>query len=365
MAEPLRVLHLLWDGKLGGVQRYVQKVVGAPYWKNVRHGICFFAQPGEVLAAGQIPGVEFFSLGLKRGWDFSGAKRLDKVVAEFNPATIHCHCDTPAFALRIRKFAHHRLIYTEHGDTIMRTERLWFMKRLWRYSGSHWNSILLNSEFVKADFLKRFPWLEKSCVVFPNPLIEIWNGPRTPPGEFEPPRVGVFGRLVPQKGMDWMLEIAAVARKSIPNLRVEFYGDGPLRTELEAQRDALNLRGCVEFAGFVKDPLSRMAQMTCTAVPSRIEPFGLVALEAQGAGVPVVGFTKSGVAEIIENNKTGRIVPHGNLSAMAEAIVEIVKDRKLAAEMGAAARERALNTFSLKRHVEALEHFYQTKLRQP
>lgn len=351
----LRVLHLLWDGGLGGVQRYVLKVFGAPYWQDVQHGICFFAGPGAVLSEGGIAGVPTWSLGLKRGWDFLGARRLDAVVKAFDPQVIHCHCDTPAFGLRIGNFKNRRLIYTEHGDTIMRTERSWFTQRMWRRSGSAWDAILLNSEFVKRDFLKRFAWLEPACHVFPNPLIEQWTGARNPPGT---PRVGVFGRLVVQKGMDWMLEVARQVCADLPAATVEFFGDGPLRAELEAKRDAMNLRERVEFRGYVNDPLVRMAEMTCTAVPSRIEPFGLVALEAQGAGVPVVGFTESGVAEIVVDGETGCIVPHGDLAAMAAAIVAIIRSPETAARMGVAARERAGTVFGLRAHVENLEGVY-------
>jgi glycosyltransferase involved in cell wall biosynthesis len=101
-----------------------------------------------------------------------------------------------------------------------------------------------------------------------------------------------------------------------------------------------------------------MAAMTCTAVPSRIEPFGLVALEAQGVGVPVVGFTKSGVAEIVVDGVTGRLVPHGDLAAMKDALLNIIRDPHTAAAMGDAAQRRARETFSLERHVERLEELY-------
>ncbi|MEI6231954.1 MAG: glycosyltransferase family 4 protein [Planctomycetota bacterium] len=356
--KPLRVLHLLWDGNLGGVQRYVLKVLGAPQWRNVQHSICFFAQPGAVLADGMIPNVPCHALGLTRGWDILKARRLDAIVNTFNPHTIHCHCDTPAFGLRIANFKNRRLVYTEHGDTIMRTERSGFTQAMWRYSGPKWNAILLNSEFVKRDFLKRFPTLEPACHVFPNPLIERWTGPRTPPLPNEPPRIGVFGRLVQQKGMDWMVTVAQKLSAIVPDARVEFYGDGPLRSELESQRDTLNLRGSVDFKGYVNTPLARMAEMTCVVVPSRIEPFGLVALEAQGAGVPVVGFTDSGVAEIVINNETGRIVKHGDLDAMAHAIADIIRSPEHAHKMGVAASKRAAEVFSLENHVESLERVY-------
>ena len=357
--EKKRVLHLLWDGNLGGVQRYVLRVVGAPYWKNVQHGICFFAQPGQVLNAASLPHVRCWNLGLKRGWDVWNARRLDEVVAEFDPQVLHCHCDTPAFALRSGRFAARRLIYTEHGDTIMRTERSWFTAWLWQRSGKRYDAILLNSEFVRGDFLARYPALKEKCIVFPNPLIETYDGPRTADPAL--PRVGVFGRLVRQKGMDWMLRVAEILCREEPRVSVEFFGDGPLRKELEAQRDDIVLRqpnARIVFHGFVPNPLQRMAEMTCTAVPSRIEPFGLVALEAQGVGVPVVGFTQSGVAEIVVDGVTGSIVPHGDLTAMKNALLRILRDPKMAGEMGRAAWQRARDVFSLERHVERLEKLY-------
>jgi glycosyltransferase involved in cell wall biosynthesis len=145
---------------------------------------------------------------------------------------------------------------------------------------------------------------------------------------------------------------------------VEFFGDGPLRQDLEARRDAIVKRqpdAKIVFHGFVSDPLKRMAGMTCTAVPSRIEPFGLVALEAQGVGVPVVGFTRSGVAEIVADGVTGSIVPHGDLPAMTKALLKILRDPKTAAEMGLAAQRRAREVFSLERHVGRLEELYCAK----
>ena len=354
-----RVLHLLWDGNLGGVQRYVLKVIGASYWKNIEHGICFFAEPGPVLNERSLPRVPAWNLGLKRGWDIWKARRLDRIVAEFNPQAIHCHCDTPAFGLRISKYKNRRLIYTEHGDTIMRTDRGWFTTRMWNNSGPKYDVILLNSEFVKRDFLSRFPKLESKCRVFPNPLIEVFNGERSVSPEH--PRVGVFGRLVQQKGMDWMLQVAEILCAAEPLISVEFFGDGPLRKELETQRDEIVRRlphAKIVFHGFVPDPLARMAEMTCTAVPSRIEPFGLVALEAQGVGVPVVGFTQSGVAEIVENGVTGTVVRHGNLNQMSDALLSIIRDPVKAAEMGKAAYRRAREVFSLEAHVRRLEGLY-------
>ncbi|MHC4886957.1 MAG: glycosyltransferase family 4 protein [Planctomycetota bacterium] len=354
----MKVLHLLWDGHLGGVQRYLLKVITAPFWQDVEHEVCFFDTPGVILSEGELPDIPVRALSIRHGWQLLRARSLRQVVSEINPSVIHCHCDTPAFALQIGAFKDRRLIYTEHGDTIMRRERSWFTELMWRHSGPAWNTAIMNSNFVEADFLRRFPWMEGRTVVMPNPLIECGEDSTAferPPG---PPRIGVFGRLVWQKGMDWFLEAAGLVHDRLPEATFFIHGDGPVRSELEALSAQLGLANYVTFEGFVNDPLFRMGKMDVSIVPSRIEPFGLVALEAQSTGTPVVGFTDSGVAEIVLDGKTGRIVPHGDRNALADAVVDIVENPQTRAAMGRAARQHAIHDFSLEAHVTGLEALY-------
>jgi len=355
-----RVLHLLWDGNLGGVQRYILKVVGSSHWENTEHAICFFTSGGDVIQNDDLNGIQFWSLDLTRGWDlFAARKNLDRVIKEFNPGAIHCHCDTPAFSLQIKRFSNLKLIYTEHGDTIMRRDRVWLMNLLWRYSGKSWDAILSNSHFVQKDFLRRFPALESRCHVFHNPLIESWNGDIAQINH-EGPRIGVFGRLVWQKGIDRGLEVMKYVNEQIPSAKMFIYGVGELEPELKQKSKELGLSECVEFCGYTPDPLANMAAMDCTIVPSRTEPFGLVALEAQCTGTPVVGFRQSGVAEVIKEGETGLLVEQGELKAMAGAVVSILINEDLKGSMGKAARERAETVFTLKNHVHALEEVYTT-----
>lgn len=352
-----RVLHLLWDGGLGGVQRYVLKVVGAPFWDDTERGICFFREPGEVLGPDAIPGVPTWSLGITHGWRIDQALRLKKIVREFNPTVLHCHCDTPAMSLQIRSYKNQRKIFHEHGDTIMRTKRSWFTNCCWWFSGGAWDAILANSRFVRKDFLAHQPKLESICRVVHNPLIELRDAPRPAPNG-RPPTVGVFGRFVTQKGIDWMLEVAAIVKRQIPDLRVDIFGDGPLRNELETKSRKMGLEKTVTFRGYVSDPLEQMANVDCVVVPSRIEPFGLVALEAQSVGTPVVGFFDCGVAEIVQDGRTGRLVAHGNLPEMAAAVSEILSNPTMGANMGICAKAHAISSFGLEGHVQELKKAY-------
>ena len=108
----LRVLHLLWDGHLGGVQRYVANITSSSHWTQAEHGLCLFSQGGQVLNESDVSPLPLWCLGLKHGWQLRRTRmQLSQIVSAFQADVIHCHCDTPAFLLNINRFKQQRLVY--------------------------------------------------------------------------------------------------------------------------------------------------------------------------------------------------------------------------------------------------------------
>lgn len=96
-------------------------------------------------------------------------------------------------------------------------------------------------------------------------------------------------------------------------------------------------------------------------VPSRwAEPFGLVAVEAMMRGTAVVASAMGGLAEIVEHEQTGLLVPVGNVSALADAIQRATRDRELVERWGRAARERALQLYRIEQAAAQWERIYQS-----
>lgn len=352
----MKILHLLWDGDLGGVQRYLLKVVASPDWGDVEHGVCFFRSAGHVLTGEKIFSWQA-SLNLNRGWDFNRARQLYDLIKPFGADLIHCHCDTPAFSLQIPRFRDYKLVYTEHGDTLNRAQRNWFTRRMWRFSGKYWDCILENSEFMKTYFDRLFPELSQKTRVVLNPLIEQpelrqqvdWNAPR---------QLGVFCRHAPEKGLDLLFEAVVKIRERLPGMQVHLYGDGPIRKKLERLSASMGLSEIVRFHGYVDNPIERMSQLHCLVVPSRLEAFALASLEAQAVGIPVVCFENTGVAEVIKSGETGEAVAYCNTDALAESLFGLLSNPEKAVRWGAAAHERATTCFGMKPHVEKLKEVY-------
>jgi glycosyltransferase involved in cell wall biosynthesis len=97
-------------------------------------------------------------------------------------------------------------------------------------------------------------------------------------------------------------------------------------------------------------------------LPSEQESFGLVALEAQASGVPVVGSGDTGLAEVIEQGVTGSLHGVGQVEEMAAAAVEMLSDEALWARMSGAARQRAVENFAAAKVIPRYERLYEEVL---
>ena len=155
-----------------------------------------------------------------------------------------------------------------------------------------------------------------------------------------------------------LLEAIARARAELPDVMLELAGEGPLEPELRAAVARLELGGAVTFLGHVAPPTPVYERAEIVVVPSFGEGFGMVALEAMERGRAVIASDVGGLPEIVAAGETGLIVPPGDASGLAAAIVELAGDPARAAALGAAGRARALAEFSQERCTARTEELY-------
>jgi glycosyltransferase involved in cell wall biosynthesis len=171
------------------------------------------------------------------------------------------------------------------------------------------------------------------------------------------PHVLAAGRLSKVKGFDLLLEAMALVRKRVPGAQLTILGEGPLDSELKAQRGRLGLTDAVCFAGFQSNPYPYFKHADLFVLSSRYEGMPLVLLEALALGTFVVATDcPGGVREVLARSAVGELVPTRDAQLLAEAIIKgCERPRK---DPGAEAREAVLDEFRIERVMAIYEGLF-------
>jgi glycosyltransferase involved in cell wall biosynthesis len=170
------------------------------------------------------------------------------------------------------------------------------------------------------------------------------------------------GRLVAIKQVDLLLRACARAFAEDPRGRLLVAGDGESRAELEALAARLGLGDRVRFAGWQTDLAALYAGIDVVALSSINEGTPVTVIEAMAAGRAVVSTAVGGVPDLIEDGRTGRLVPPGDEVALARALTELIADPDLRARLGAAARADVVARFGYARLVADMDRLYRETL---
>jgi phosphatidyl-myo-inositol dimannoside synthase len=244
-----------------------------------------------------------------------------------------------------------------HGAELMPAEAHW-RRSLWgrmlRSVCESADLVVANSEYTRKLVIKKAPWAK--VVVVPLGV----DHQRFSPGDRAEVtrRLGLAGKVVlssvsrihAYKGHDVVLRaMAAISERERENMVYLIVGKGPHRDELERLAAELGLTANVRFLGFVPEEelpdLYRASDLflLCTrssAERQQVEGFGLVFLEAQACGTPVVGARTGGIPDAVKEGEGGWLIEQDDVAALAEILSRLVDEPAAFHEMGARARER-------------------------
>jgi glycosyltransferase involved in cell wall biosynthesis len=271
----------------------------------------------------------------------------------------------------------------EHGAAFMLTEHGIYLRE--RYLAEAASSVSLFRKLFSLRFARRMTELSYAladmvapCCDF-NQRWELRNGAKaeqlktiyygvdpvvfTPKAKptGEPPVVVWVGRIDPLKDLFTLLRCAAVVHAERPDIEFRLFGSVPAGNEeyyeqcLELRRE-LGLEQAVIFAGFRSNPVSAFNEGDIAVLSSVSEAFPFVILEAMLCEKPVVATAVGGVPEQIE--ECGIIVEPRNYEAMAQAILMLINNPELSRSLGLAAREKAVQEYSVRQSAQAHETAY-------
>ncbi|MEU3626588.1 glycogen synthase [Amycolatopsis coloradensis] len=169
-----------------------------------------------------------------------------------------------------------------------------------------------------------------------------------------------FGRLEWEKGVQDLLAALPRIRRAKPGTRLVVAGKGRHLEELVDQARKLRVRRAVDFVGHLSDRELRavLAAADAVVLPSRYEPFGIVALEAAAAKAPLVASTAGGLGEVVVDGETGLAFSPGDVDALGNAVEAVLDDEVAAARRALTAQSRLAADFDWGRIAEATVAVY-------
>jgi glycosyltransferase involved in cell wall biosynthesis len=210
------------------------------------------------------------------------------------------------------------------------------------------------AEGIARELVEKYRIPSRLVEVVPNPvdLTRVRSLGQTAPDhpwfQLDQPVLVAVGRLHHQKGFDVLIRAFAQVRRRIP-CKLLILGEGILEQELQRLIESLGLTEDAQLAGFQENPYNYMAHAAAFVLSSRYEGFGNVLVEALALGTPVVSTRcPVGPEEILEEGKTGILVPPEDELALAEAILRVLQDRELSATLSSNGPARA-EAYSLTR----------------
>jgi glycogen synthase len=283
-----------------------------------------------------------------------------EMTRDVNPDVIHCH-DWMTYEAGIHAANHHDkpLIAHIHATELDRTD----------FKPDPWIAERERQGLIAADKVIAVSHYTKSLLVThygiaADKIAVVHNGHDAPKNiqhvkiQDRIPLVLFVGRLTVQKNPVQFLESAKIVRQHIPDAQFVMAGDGPMLEELVSRACAMGLGDCMIFTGKAsrKEVEALYAKASCFVMPSLSEPFGLVALEAIGHGVPVVLSKQSGASEVIDHSFT---VDFWDTAKMADCIVTILREQPLAHQLSVEA-PRILDRLTWKNQAELIQSLYRT-----
>src|SRR5215510_3772100 len=181
------------------------------------------------------------------------------------------------------------------------------------------------------------------------------------------PLVGIVAHLTPWKGHADFLRVARVVALQVPGARFLVSGGPIYETEghsgyeesLRVLAGELGIADRVKFLGIRDDIPEIMAALDVLVhCPTAPEPFGRAVAEAMGAGKPVVAAREGGVPELVDDERTGLLVPTGDVTAFAAGVRRLLEDPSLRQRYGSAGRQRAEAMFGVAPHAERVLQYY-------
>lgn len=323
-------------------------------------------------------GVSLIPLAMKNRFDLRIPYRLARIVKKHEVTILHSHGGGRAdfFVYLASKLVDIPVKVTTVANLVegwfeVNPLQLYAYKKIQRKAEKIFDHFICVSEYLADSLIHQHELKEAKISVIYNGIdLDYFNVACESPlkrNEFlreeEKILIGAIGRLVAEKGLKYLIECMPEVLKRFARAKLLLVGNGPSRTNLEKRVLSLGLKDNIIFTGFRSDIREILSCLDILILPSILEGFPMIVLEAMAMAKPIVASDIPGIREQIINGKNGILVPVKDSDALAAAIIKILADRKAAETIGLAARKTVDDQFSIEKMVTQTESLYLSLLK--
>lgn len=372
MGRRIRVLHILWSGRIGGTEEYIVNLAKRLNPERYSITLCFLKEQGDIFEEAKKENrfkVDF--IGINSGYDIGGALRFALYLIRNRFDIIHSHMRNiiSTFILSILTLTTPKILTHHVGPVdkkLFKKNRFFYL--LYRRT---FDRVIAISNTVSRYLINelRYPYRERIVVVYNGIDTERFCYDVSMQSEVQDAAgmnkiIGFIGRMEYFKRPDIFVKIANEIIKKDKNYHFIMVGDG---NELEVCKRMVidySIKDHFSFLGYRRDIPQILRSFDALVFTSKGEGFGIVLIEAMAMGVPVFAVNDGAVPEIIEDRKNGILLNTIDPKIIAKEIIEVLKDNNLINKIKLNAVKDVKNKFSIEASARKTERLYEELLKR-
>lgn len=362
----MKVLHVIWDLGQGGAQTYLRDLVKACLGVDkLSLAVLVLTNRGALSDEMETFRVPVYYVNIRNGRDINGFMQLFDFLRKSKYDIIHSHSSNILFNSMLWISSAHK-VFTEHGGGLMGGASKY--RLFYKIFHGNYSRFIAISKSISSDMkAANSKVVEKIRLIYNGMALDSIGTIKSHDGGGLPKeitqakyRVGIVGRLVPQKGISIFLEAAAFLGEIQADMVFIVVGDGPQKKELLRKAERLHIKERVFFLGYRNDAKSILKLFDVFLLTSEWEPFGLVIIEAMALGVPVVAMNTKGAAdEIIRDGVDGFLVDKKEPKRLGECVLKLLDNQNLREEMTISAYRRVEERFTIEQNARRVISVYE------
>lgn len=369
-----RILHLITRLPTGGAEQLLASIVRHLDAGRFDSTVCCIQERGELAALIEAAGVPVVCLGhTGKRFSLGTVLAIARLLRERKIDLVHCHLyHANLYGRLAARLAGIPAIATVHNTYV---RRKWHRSQFNRWLGRGRGLVIAVSEEARRDVMRHDRLPAERVLLLSNGIdparVDTPLSQQTAKARLgyaaDDFLIGCVGRLEEQKAHVNAIRALRLLLEEVPasigsRLRLLIVGDGRLRGELERAAEDPALAGRVRLAGTRSDIAEILRSLDLYVMPSLWEGLSLAMLEAMAAALPVIISDVGGAAEVLGDGEFGIRVPPGDVAALAEAMRALAENPDRCKQLGAAARNRVLEHYDIRKRVARLEECYDSLL---